>query len=250
MGFIGGRLGYAVLRRIGQRKSRPRVDGTPYSGRGKLAALLGPSFLREISDRVVIDFGCGEGSEAIDLARHGARRVIGIDIQERFLATARARADQAGVAERCTFTTTTSERADVILSLDSFEHFSDPAGVLAAMRELLHPDGCIVVSFGPPWYHPLGGHLFSVFPWAHLIFTEAALIRWRSDFKTDGARRFHEVAGGLNQMTIARFEALIRDSNLVIREFEAVPIRPLRAIANRLTREFTTSIVRCKLVLP
>jgi hypothetical protein len=55
----------------------------------------------------------------------------------------------------------------------------------------------------------LGGHLFSVFPWAHLIFSEQALIRWRSDFKSDGATRFSEVAGGLNQMTIRRFERLI-----------------------------------------
>ena len=45
---------------------------------------------------------------------------------------------------------------------------------------------------------------------------QEGLIRWRSTFKTDGATRFGEVAGGLNQMTIAKFEELIASSTLEI----------------------------------
>lgn len=104
------------------------------------------------------------------------------------------------------------------------------------------------MSFGPTWRHPLGGHLFSVFPWAHLMFSEQALIRWRSTFKTDGATRFSEVAGGLNQMTIARFERLIADSPLQFASLELVPIKKLRPFHNRVTREFTTAVVRCRLI--
>ena len=63
-----------------------------------------------------------------------------------------------------------------------------------------------------------------------LVFTEQALIRWRSGFKSDGATRFEEVESALS------FEA-----------FEMVPIRRLRALANPLTREFVTSFVRCRL---
>jgi hypothetical protein len=106
----------------------------------------------------------------------------------------------------------------------------------------------VLTSFGPTWYHPLGGHLFSVFPWAHLVFTEKALIRWRSDFKTDRATKFGEVAGGLNQMTIKRFERVVAESPFRFEHLELVPIRKLRRVANRLTREATTAIVRCKLV--
>jgi hypothetical protein len=94
----------------------------------------------------------------------------------------------------------------------------------------------------------LGGHLFSVFPWAHLLFSEKALIRWRSTFKTDGATRFGEVAGGLNQMTVAKFQRLVADSPLQFANLELVPIRKVRLFHNRLTREFTTAIVRCRLV--
>ncbi|GEM_PF-858911 len=39
--------------------------------------------------------------------------------------------------------------------------------------------------------------------WAQLIFTEKVSIRWRSDFKSDGAAQFHEGESGLNQGRLA-----------------------------------------------
>ncbi len=159
-----------------------------------------------------------------------------------------AAASDAGVSNRCTFALGTSEKADVVLSLDAFEHFADPGAVLHEMGQLVKPDGCVLVSFGPTWYHPYGGHLFSVFPWAHLVFTENALIRWRSHFRSDGATRFHEVEGGLNQMTIRRFRRLVNQSPFRFVSFETVPIRKLRTLATPVTREFFTSVVRCRFV--
>jgi len=57
-----------------------------------------------------------------------------------------------------------------------------------------------------------------------------------------------EVAGGLNQMTIAKFEKLVADSPLKFAGLELIPIKKLRHLHNRITREFTTAIVRCRLV--
>ena len=247
MALIGGAVGYRLLKLISDGSSS-QMDGRAYSKTSKLEALLGSTFFDRIRDQVVIDFGCGTGAEAVEMAEKGARRVIGIDIQEHLLAIARERAAQAGVAERCQFGATASELADVIIAVDSFEHFEDPAAILEAMRTMIKPTGRVIASFGPTWYHPLGGHLFSVFPWAHLVFSEGALIRWRSDFKSDGATRFHEVAGGLNRMTIARFERIVRDSPFKLAQLEPVPIRKLKPVATRLTREFTTAVVRCELV--
>jgi SAM-dependent methyltransferase len=201
---------------------------------------LGDEIFTRIAGKVVIDFGCGEGADAVEMAERGARRVIGIDNREEVLQAARQKALRAGVQDTCLFVTATKELADIVVSVDSFEHFADPAEILRIMNTLLQPAGEALVSFGPTWYHPLGGHLFSVFPWAHLIFSEAALVRWRSDFKTDGATRFSEVAGGLNQMTVAKFEEFA--------SLELVPIKKLRHFHNRLTREFTTAMVRCRLV--
>lgn len=245
MAVIGGELGYRVLKKIAPAGTEGRLDSSAYRERNKLEVLLGPGVWDRINGRLVIDFGCGAGDEAVQLAQRGARQVIGIDVQERFLELGRAKAAAAGVADRCVFTTATDEHADVIVSLDAFEHFDNPGEVLRLMHALLAPGGRVLASFGPTWFHPLGGHLFSVFPWAHLAFTERALIRWRSDFKTDGATRFSEVAGGLNQMTIQRFERIVAASPFYFEHFEAVPIRPLRHLANRFTREWTTAIVRC-----
>src|SRR5690606_21682554 len=116
--------------------------------------------------------------------------------------------------------------------IDSFEHFDDPPAILQTMDRMLKPGGEVRISFGPTWLHPYGGHLFSVFPWAHLIISEKALIRWRQGFKTDGATRFHEVEGGLNQMTIRRFERIVRESPFEFASLELVPIRKVRWLAN------------------
>ena len=226
----------------------PKRDETVYKTGSKVVACLGYDFLNGIVGKTVIDFGCGEGQAAVELALGGATRVIGVDIREEVLRAARQRASAAHVDHICYFTKQTNECADVIISLDSFEHFAEPAAVLQIMSALLKRGAGVAASFGPTWYHPLGGHLFSVFPWAHLIFSEKALIIWRSGFKTDGATRFGEVAGGLNQMSIRRFERIVAASPLRFTFLKTVPIRRLRWLHNRFTREFTTVVVRCRLV--
>lgn len=247
MGVIGGTLGYGLLRAL-SREAPTALDGSAYAQKSKLETLLGQGLWREINGKVVIDFGCGTGHEAVEMASRGAGQVIGIDIQEHFLAEARRHAAAAGVTGCCTFTQQPSQLADLIVSVDAFEHFADPDAILRTMRTMLKPNGAVLASFGPTWYHPLGGHLFSVFPWAHLIFTEKALIRWRADFRGDGATRFEEVAGGLNRMTIARFEDIVARSPFRLASLETVPIRRLERLHYRLTREFTTAVVRCKLL--
>jgi SAM-dependent methyltransferase len=240
---------YRILKRISPQEP-PYLSGAIYTGKSKIEILLGEQVLKELRGKVVIDFGCGDGQEAIELARNGALQVIGIDNREAALRRARENARRAGVQDVCVFCSETGYGADVVISLDGFEHFGDPGAVLRAMYDLLKPGGVVYSSFGPTWYHPLGGHLFSVFPWAHLIFSEDALIRWRSDLRSDGATRFGEVEGGLNGMTIARFERLLKDIPFMVESLETKPIRKLRLMHNRLTREFTTSVVRCKLTKP
>jgi SAM-dependent methyltransferase len=245
-GIIGGTLGYRILQRICPRGESGYNDGGVYIGKSKLEVLFGRDLWRHIEGKTVIDFGCGEGLEAAELAQRGASRVIGLDTYAPVLETARANAARYGVADRCVFAADTDERADVIVALDSFEHFQDLAGILTKMRELVRPGGVVLASFGPVWFHPLGGHVFSVFPWAHFVFTEKAFMRWLADFNPDGHTSFASV--GLNRLTIRRFERVVAKSPWRFANLEVVPIRRLRRLHNRITREFTTSIVRCTLV--
>jgi SAM-dependent methyltransferase len=244
MSLIGGELGIALLNWGSRNGAIERCDiATAYIGRSKLEVLLGPRIWDHTRDKDVLDFGCGPGSEVVEIAERGARHVVGIDLRQRWLDLAIEHATSRGVADRCTFAREWSDSVDLIVSLDSFEHFADPAGVLAHMRGLLRPGGKVLAAFGPTWYHPLGGHIYSVFPFSHLLFTERALVQWRALHKSDGARSIEE--SGLNKMTISRFIRLVEASPLRFASFELLPIRPLRLIANRLTREFTTAAVRC-----
>jgi len=240
-------LQYRILKKIAP-GDRNLMAGSAYDGQSKVDVYLGRKLLGRIKEKTVIDFGCGEGAAVVDLALSGAKKVIGIDIRQSVLDKAKEKAAIAKVEDRCEFSTSTETKADVIVSLDAYEHFEDPGAILEIMYGLLRPEGRVMVCFGPTWYHPLGGHLFSVFPWAHLVFSEAALIRWRSTIRSDGATRFSEVSGGLNQMTISRFERLVAESRFRLEELEMVPIRRLRPVHSRLTREFTTACVRATLV--
>jgi 2-polyprenyl-3-methyl-5-hydroxy-6-metoxy-1,4-benzoquinol methylase len=72
----------------------------------------------------VIDFGCADGIESIDMAQHGVGRIFGIDIRKSALEIARKRATDAGLEDRCNLPRRFMGR--LIVSLDALEHFSDP----------------------------------------------------------------------------------------------------------------------------
>ena len=94
MGMIGGKLGYNILKKISPKGDNCSMDESAYIGKSKLATLLGLKIWDEIVDKVVIDFGCGECYEVIEIARHGASKVIGLDIQEGLLEVGRERASK------------------------------------------------------------------------------------------------------------------------------------------------------------
>ena len=71
MGVIGGTVGVQILKTInstGQSAKMP--DGVPpaYLNKSKLECLLGARILDEVRDKTVVDFGCGEGYEVVELA--------------------------------------------------------------------------------------------------------------------------------------------------------------------------------------
>ena len=250
MGVIGGNVGVQILRSInstGQSAKMP--DGVPpaYQNKSKLECLLGPTIWDDVRDKTVVDFGCGEGYEVVELAQHGVRKAIGVEPWPKWIASAKERIVAEGVADRCEILERWDEsrpKVDVIFSLDSFEHYEDPAAILELMHRMLNPGGCVLVAFGPPWFHPYGGHLFSVFPWAHLVFSENAMVTWRTGLPGKEPRT-SLLDAGINQMTVSRFERLVANSPFGFRSFEAVPIRRKRWPS--WSREFTTSIVRCRL---
>jgi len=258
---LGGKLGYLVLKAMSVPPSQ-QLPGGPAErvGAAKLEEDFGKEIWRYVQGRVVVDFGCGFGHEAVAAALHGAARVYGLDISEDFIQRAGKEAETAGVADKCVFLHGQRQVGDVealygtidtVFSLDAFEHFLDPSQILEQISRLLKPGGRLLVNFGPPWNHPYGAHAryFTRIPWVHLIFTEKTILKVRALYRNDGATRLEEVRGGLNRMTVGRFRSLIRAHNFETEVFRLQPVRGTsRLVARNILTEYFTSAVACVLV--
>jgi SAM-dependent methyltransferase len=174
----------------------------------------------DFAGKTILDVGSGLGTPALLMARRGAARVVGADITPRNVEFARRKlaGEWADVADRVEFRLIGDfadlgpERFDLIVSKDSFEHYAEPERFVPAMLDHLAPGGVIAIGFGPLWKSPFGGHIayMTRLPWAHLLFSEATILRERRRFFPDQhPRHYGEIVGGLNQMTLARFEAIM-----------------------------------------
>jgi SAM-dependent methyltransferase len=215
--------------------------------RGQFMTHFDPADLR---GRDILDFGCGEGDLSFLVAAMGVGSVTGIDLSEPLIQSATARAATlTGLAARPRFFTASNPKTidlpeasiDVILCFDVLEHIMDYEDILNEWRRLLRPAGRVFIWW-VPWLHPYGHHIESLvpIPWAHVIFPERVLIEtcariydlpefkprvWDLDGnggKKPNKWRALDRLPGLNRLTIARFEALCRESGLRIEERAAV----------------------------
>jgi 2-polyprenyl-6-hydroxyphenyl methylase/3-demethylubiquinone-9 3-methyltransferase len=98
----------------------------------------------------LLDIGCGGGLVAEPMARLGFA-VTGIDAGAETIATARAHAQQSGLAidYRAMAAETladSGERFDVVLALEIVEHVADLDAFLAAAATLVRPGGALIVA--------------------------------------------------------------------------------------------------------
>ena len=110
----------------------------------------------------------------------------------------------------------------MVISHNSLEHFRNPLEMLQLFRQLIHNEGKVYITFGPPWYSPYGAHtnMFCKFPWIHLLFSEKTVMQVRSHFTDDNAQQYENIRGGLNKMTLRRYSDLIKISDFKI-EYES-----------------------------
>jgi 2-polyprenyl-3-methyl-5-hydroxy-6-metoxy-1,4-benzoquinol methylase len=187
-----------------------------------------PSFDDYIRGRNVLDHGCGYGFQSVAMCKLlGAGSVFGVDAVAENLEASRRLAQENGVAERASFgPTVPAERQgtfDVVLSLSAFEHYSDPAGELRMMKDQLKPGGVVLLAWAEPWYSHSGSHFNNYtrlpftnypLPWISLFFSDEAMLRLRERFRADRPQRIEDISGGLNRMTLARFEKIVNESGM------------------------------------
>ena len=243
--WILSRLSYSVPA-ASQRRGRAH---SPSDATASLLAEL-PELAPLIRGRRVLDFGCGVGHHAVGMAAFGASSVTGLDINEEWLEAGRRLAAEHDFRNAVEFVSVIRNEDlgsyDLVLSHNSMEHFSEPASVLRQMRELLAAGGNAVISFSPPWLSPYGAHMhfFTPVPWVHLLFPERSVMRVRMRYRNDGAMRYEDVEGGLNRMTIRRFQDLVRDAGFRVDRLNLTPVRGLPLVKDiPVVREFLVTRV-------
>ena len=136
-----------------------------------------------IAGRDVLDFGCGEATMALAMAlRHGARRVVAVEIHEEIDNCARYARQQLAL-ERLPANLELKRIAadtsldvfgsfDVVYSWSVFEHVSQEliGDCFAKIRRVLRPDGIMFLQTTPLFYSSEGSHFkpWVPEPWAHL----------------------------------------------------------------------------------
>lgn len=107
-----------------------------------------------LSGRTVLDIGCGSGGITIDLARrHGAGRVVGIDVEAPVCDHARERVARAGLSDRVEIRLVepgplpfADGLFDIVFSKDSIVHIADKETLCTDVFRVLRPGGWFVAS--------------------------------------------------------------------------------------------------------
>ncbi len=105
----------------------------------------------DLSGKEVLDIGCGSGRYAVEYAKRGASRVIGIDLSSDMLDLARGLAAREGVVAQCEFrqgdfaTLDFAERFDIVLAMGVFDYIEAPHAFLRKMTQVSR--GLVIASF-------------------------------------------------------------------------------------------------------
>jgi ubiquinone/menaquinone biosynthesis C-methylase UbiE len=137
-----------------------------------------PELPQALAGLTVLDFGCGYGGKAAELAhRLPSAKVIATDIGDKKMQKARAYAQSRGI-RNVSFLACgqaelplAGESVDAVVSHDVLEHVQDPAVSMRELHRVLRPGGRAYIVF-PPYDGALSHHLdfITLLPGIHWVF--------------------------------------------------------------------------------
>ena len=152
-----------------------------YSISAKSFAYRDQLLYRDIAGKTALDYCCGNGEIAIEMAKRGAAKVYGIDISTVAIQNATELAQKAGVGHICEFKVMDAEHTefpaghfDVIHEYGALHHLDLPAAYKELAR-MLKPDGRVICTetlrHNPliHWYRKRTPHLRTEWEVAHIL---------------------------------------------------------------------------------
>lgn len=169
--------------------------------------------------RRVLDFGCGGGGLTHALGLRFAE-VVGIDIHPAKLQYAQRESRERAVrnvrfvAYRGSALPFHAGAFDALFCVDVVEHLPVLDRFFAEFYRVLAPGGLLLITFGPPWLHPHGKHMWTKLPgwWTHLIFPRSVVMEVRG---YGPATTWEEI--GIHRLTVSRFHRTVAASGFRVR---------------------------------
>lgn len=221
-------------------------------------------------DKVVLDIGCGAGGKTVFYASKGVKKIIGIEILEKYRDEAESLATEYGLEDKFEFVQGDAsnmpfedEIFDTIIMNDAMEHVDKPEKVLEECYRVLKKDGKLYLNF-PPYNHPYGAHLSDAIgiPWVHVFFSKKTLINTYKELVKnlpDGAERINfriskkedgtEYFSYINKMSIKRANNILQNSNFKLEYYSEEPLRNFLKYPAKMPvlKEFLVKMVVCVL---
>jgi len=181
----------------------------------------------DLTNKRVLDFGCGMGGMSLWYAKNWECSVLGVDLDGFHISVAeelksRHGLDMAFFEKRDILDNPLTDKYDFIFLNDVAEHIPYPAlqAILNQLSAILAPGGRIFLSY-PPWEGPYASHVTRVtkLPWCQFL-PQKLLFRWiqRKNVQLSGEHESDLLAAyhGLNHLNHTRLMKLTSAAGLDI----------------------------------
>lgn len=179
---------------------------------------------KDFRNKTVLDIGCGHGALSVEVARLGAKSVVGVDIDKSSIEEAKrtlreSYPEYASVVHfECVGIESIENKFDIAISKDSFEHIHDLPTMMRLIAERLEENGLLIAGFSPLYFSPFGDHgrylgWHRSVPWLPVILPEPLLFRLSSHIRKIQVRSAADV--GLNKLTPAQFRNIVSDQGWI-----------------------------------
>lgn len=216
-----------------------------------------------LEGREILDLGCGVGGvDVLLIKEHGAKRVLGLDVEQPLLDRAVARAKAEGVSDQLQFRLIKpgplpidDTSFDIAFSKDAILQIPDKLALFSDIYRVLRPGGMFVASDwlkSPEPHTPALDEYLDAAEYTAAMDTpdltrealesagfENVILKDRTDWLRDDSRKTHErIIGPLKAQAIeligqVRYDRWVRISGALVAALEAREMRPIHLVAQR-----------------